>query len=193
MKTFIMLMALAGLVTSCGGNKADQKAASDTIPEEVEMVEVESEEISSVQEEPQETAVEEEKNEDDGTYQPPFRIYATYEHRSGGWMERTKYTYDILTNGRLSGTYKYERQPAEINSSEWETLGEEEFGGKWSTSSITMGDGYLKVYALDPSNREGTEYLPATCDYIWMCDGAWFECENWNTQKAIKVEKVEKL
>lgn len=182
----------AVLLTACSNNPKSVDDTDTVIAEEV------TEDVSSVDssedvalETKQEEPVEDESQ--DGVYNPPFRIKVMYEKRNGGWMERSTYVYNILKNGRLSGSYTFEQKAAETENP-WEMLGEPtEFGGKWSTNSISMGDGRMKVYCLDPSDSENTYYLPATCDYIWMCDMAWYYCENWDLKKALKVTSVEKL
>ncbi len=193
MKKIIMMVAAFGLLTACGNNKAAQQDSATETEEAVEVVELaEAPELTQEAEEPAQDEPAVEEDEDDGTYKPPFRVTVVREYQDGGWINKDTYVFNVLKNGRLSGSTKYEHEDARFHT-DHEVLGEDEFSGKWSTSSITMGDGRLTVYALDPSDRESTIYLPATCDYIWMCDYAWLECENWNTKKAMKVTKVEKL
>lgn len=193
MKKIFILITAAGLMTSCGGNGKNQENADSEIEELVESVEdvsATSEDASAEQPVQEETVAQEEEDED--IYNPPFKVTAVYERKNLAAILKTTYVFNVMKNGRLSGSTKYERSDERWPDS-WETTDEEEFSGKWSTTSISMGDGRLKVYALDPSNRENTIYLPATCDYIWLCNGAWMECENWNTSIALKIASVEKL
>lgn len=192
MKKFILFFAVASLITSCGGNKADKTSNSE---EAIEVIEDEVISIPDDDETPavQEALLQEQSEEEEGIFRPPFKVTIVNQGINGGWEEKDTYVFNILKNGRLSGSTTYERRDSRFGGP-WEKLGDtNEFGGKWSTSSITMGDGLLDVYAIDKSDSGTTIYLPATCDYIWMCDGAWLECENWNTNKAMKVTSVEKL
>lgn len=193
MKKIFILITAAGLLTACGGNSKNQENTGSEIEELVESVEevaTTSEDTSAEQSLQEETVTQEE--EDEGIYNPPFKVTIVRERKNFAAILKTTYVFNVMKNGRLSGSTKDERCDERFPDS-WETTDEEEFGGKWSSTSISMGDGRLKVYALDPSNRKNTIYLPATCDYIWLCEGAWIECENWNTSIALKVTSVEKL
>lgn len=188
MKKLFLFFAVAAAMTSCHHNSSKDNQTEESAEAYVDAVE-ESSVISNNEPE----AKSEEESEDEDIYTPPFKITAIYERRNGPVMERSVYEYNVLKNGRLSGTWTYQHRAAETNNP-WENYGSpSEFSGKWSTSSISMGDGSLKVYCIDRSDSETTYYLPATCDYIWMCDQAWYYCENWDLNKAIKITSVEKL
>lgn len=200
MKKKIVLMAVSAVLLTARGN--NQKSVDDmdtVVAEEVtqDASSMNSSEDASSMNSSGDVALKTKKKKrsenKNGLYNPPFSIKVVYEKRNGGWMERDTYVYNILTNGRLSGTYTFEQKAAETNNP-WEMLGEpREFGGKWSTTSISMGDGRMKVYCLDRSDSENTYYLPATCDYIWMCDRAWYYCEKWDLNRALKVTSVTRL
>lgn len=184
-----MFAITAGLY-SCGNKSDNGESDSATVNQDSAY----TADVEDSAEEIQPTVQEEPVNEtEEGIYRPPFKVTVLREYRDGGWKYKDKYVFSILNNGRLSGSWESLRRDA-YDRGDWEEwTPKEEFGGKWSTSSISMGDSYLDVYAIDRSDRETTIYLPATCDYIWMCDYAWLECENWNTDKAMKVTSVEKL
>lgn len=179
------------LVTSCGGDKSQTSSNDDTIEVIDEIGKESATSSDNVAKGVDSEEPAEEESED--IYRPPFKVTVIRQYVDGGWEEKDTYIFNILKNGRLSGTTTYERRDSRFKGS-WEQLGETiEFGGKWSKSLITMGDGSLDVYAIDKSNSSSTIYLPATCDYIWMCNDAWYECENWNLDLAMKVTSVEKL
>ncbi len=139
---------------------------------------------------------EKDMEKDDGIYHAPLKVTAIHEYNERGWEYYTEYTYNIGKNGRLSGSRTFKtRGSFNRDQNPWDKVEgkTEEFGGKWSKSSISMGDGRLEVFCLDPSYSSATKYLPATCEYIWMCDNAWYYCENWDTSRALKVQSVEQL
>ena len=196
MKKSFMMMSLGLLMTACGGNGSKADSVEDA-------VDVVAEEFSLDNDNEQQTPivqVEEQESEEDGLYNPPFKITAEYKKKEGVYYKAEHhytYVFNILKNGRLTGTWtcetRYDPYKPNYYDVTYEQDGPNEIVGKWSTSQITMGEGFLKTYCIDRSNNSETYYLPATCDYIWMCENAWYYCENWDTSRALKITSVERL
>lgn len=186
MKKKLIYLAIATLMTACGNSKTGEGENLEESDNGIELANMQ-EDISQPS---QEIA-----NEDDeeGIYKPPFQVTTNRKWRNGPWNYREEYIFELLKHGRLKGSHKQDRQDANRENGEWEPYLNYEFEGKWSTSSIAMGDGLLLVYAIDRNDSERTYYMPATCEYLWMCQDAWLECENWNTNMAYKIDSVKVL
>lgn len=188
MKKVIFGIAALTMLYSCGSKS--NSSETDVNSTDVEMEDI-VDAVSPSEEIQDEAIIIAEEPEDDG-YKAPIKVVVEYERLNAGYYKDI-YTFNIGKNGKLSGTQQSFYRGLYDPENAWENRGTTEFGGKWSTWSISRGDGTQPVFAIDRSDRSQTIYLPNDCEYIWMCDDAWYECENWNTNKAMKVKSVEKL
>ncbi|MCM1020759.1 MAG: hypothetical protein NC343_01345 [Muribaculum sp.] len=129
---------------------------------------------------------------EDDVYNPPFEISYSFEFEDY-WTYRNTVTVQVLKNGKLKGMLVVEQRKGYYPDYRWEENKTEEFTGKWSTTHISMGDGYQKVYALDYSYTSSTAYMPNDCEYIWICKNAYMACENYEINRAVKIKEVNKL
>lgn len=196
-----MFAAVAvGLLASCGGNKAEsssaeEQAALDTT--ETEMTEAIAIDTNTPQEEYTVGETVEEEPEDESGWKPPFQFQTTWQYSQSNDEYRYVTTYKLLANGKLKVTVTKEEKSVWGDDNAWElkTADTKEYGGKWSTTSISRGEGRQKVYVIDRSDYENSLYLPDDMEYFWNAGSplGWVDCENYDTSKAVKVEKPKKL
>lgn len=190
-KVFLAIATIFAMsaMTACSGSK-DEGKTTDVAKEGVENNGGDIVDASNVDNAAVET-VEEAEPEDEG-WNPPFEIDYQYTF-TDFYTYRVTVNAQILKNGKIKGSRVTEIRKGIYPDFTWENNGSEEFSGKWSTTQITMGDSYQKVYALDYSNSSVTKYLPDDCEYIWICDNAYIACENYDLKRATKISEVRKL
>ncbi len=194
MKKHLAILALSVIVIACNGGKTNNNDSSvddaNVVNEDIENVEDEvvvADNNNYLTEEVEEEQLEEEET----GYSAPISVKVVHEYQNMHYYRET-YIFNILKNGKLTGSVKNEFKDANMGTG-WEDRGTNDFTGKWSTSLISRGDGSQKVFAIDRSDRSTTYYMPDDCEYIWMCDYAYLACEDYDIDKAMKVTSVTKL
>ena len=193
-----MIKKLAGyfmfalFAVSCGNTKQESSSQETTDPTTTEIT---NQNEGSTNEVIKEEIVA--QFGEDGTYVPPFEFTASHEYVSGWASMRETFTAKLLKNGKVKGSYLNERKRADgldSNAKEWwEEESSSEFTGKWSTTSIRMGDGYQTVYCIDTTISKYSWYLPDDADYIWAGSNAYYNCENYNVNDGIKVIEIKPI
>lgn len=192
MKKVFMMAGLSLLLVACGAKKTETAPTEEVVEPEVEEVTVA--EIPEPEPEPEPV---------EAGYRVPFEF--SIDHLKYGWVydENNKNYPDeeyivsvkLEPNGRATGHYKYvtfNYPDKSIGNFRRSEVVQKDFdlNGKWSTSSRSMGEGMQKVYAIDFGGISDTWYLPADGDYLYK---SWIECEDFDTQKAWKVNEIKQL
>lgn len=129
------------------------------------------------------------EDENSGT-KPPFEFKVETDiDKMNNTEFRTETTYQLLSNGRLK-VKKITYSRDYYFTDKWEVFSSKEIGGKWSTTSISRGEGYQRVYMIDRADSDKSMYLPDDTEYIWY---DYFDCENYDLKRASKVLDVKKL
>lgn len=191
MKKIFLFIAAAAMITSCGGNKSEKDSAEDTmetIAEEAELADAFAQDENAGED----AVVSEEEEESEG-WTVPFQFERSHSYMYMNDEYKTVTVYKLLKNGKLSVTeIHYEKT---WDSDTFKEKNREEIGGKWSTTSISRGEGYQKVYVIDRADYDNSLYLPDDLEYFWNRGSGsdYFDCENYDIKKAVKVENPKKL
>lgn len=188
MRKILYILTIFMLV-SCSGNKQDSSEQMES-SDSTEIIDTTQEvaEVESVITEPEENA--------ETGYTAPVTVKCSVEPAYGD-KRKLHFTIELLKNGRVKGNCL--TQQWDVWSRSWADPDNEdpnlrgkntELSGKWSTTSIPFGDGYMTVFAIDTDFFTETMYMPNDCEYIWMCKNAYWECENWNTKLAVEISEV---
>lgn len=192
MRKLLFFFASVAIVTSCGGNKS-QEASNDAIEVNDE---IENESVTGIDMVREEVDLEKPAEDDPEVegWKVPFEFQTISTDAYNGTDMRFTTTYQLLKNGKLNVKYVSEYKDFYTHG-KWEISKEENIVGKWSTTTISRGEGYQKVYVIDRADREYSQYLPDDLEYFWGRGSGydWFECENYEIDKAMKVENARKL